>query len=100
MKSYVELVNFAAPGGRYDITPVFASALGFQRLIDDLLAPFESASIHPSCAGAQIYRSVVALDCREPRAWRRAARLLRRSSFHSLIITKSMLPPSTVHRHL
>jgi len=45
MKSYVELVNFAAPGGRCDITPVFASALGFQRLIDDLLAPFESASI-------------------------------------------------------
>lgn len=45
MKSYVELVNFAAPGGRCDITPVFASALGFRCLIDDLLAPFEGASI-------------------------------------------------------
>lgn len=45
MKSYVELVNFAAPGGRCDITPVFASARGFQLLISDLLAPFEDSSI-------------------------------------------------------
>ena len=45
MKSYVELVNFAAAGGRCDITPVFASAPDFQLLLSDLMAPFEDSSV-------------------------------------------------------
>ena len=42
MPAYLDLIDTTTQG-RYDVTPLFADAQGFGHLVDDLLAPFDSA---------------------------------------------------------
>lgn len=41
MKDYLHLIDTQTVGGRSDVTPLFADAAGFSRLLDDLLKPFD-----------------------------------------------------------
>lgn len=45
MASYISLVNFNAPGGRCDVTPIFSSPPDFKQLVGDLLIPFRDSHI-------------------------------------------------------
>lgn len=45
MSNYLSLINFDAPGGRCDSTPVFADPSAFRALINDLLRPFSESKI-------------------------------------------------------
>jgi adenine phosphoribosyltransferase len=45
MASYISLVNFNAPGGRCDVTPMFSSPSEFQQLVGDLLGPFRDSDV-------------------------------------------------------
>lgn len=54
MSNYISLINFDAPGGRCDTTPIFANVLAFSELIRDLLVPFRESKVDALASGTRV----------------------------------------------
>lgn len=45
MKSYLEKIDTATTGNRYDVTPLFADVKSFTQLVEDLAGPFDTSQL-------------------------------------------------------